>query len=89
MSTNYYLVQADPTPFYGQVVVARTSGRRTYMCLDDPTSEWVDADGRWAGVPNVTLPASLADLKALVASGRYRLMDEYGRQRDVEEECGK
>lgn len=89
MSTSYYLVQTEPTPLYGQVKVARSNGSRTYMCQDDPAPEWVDADGRWAGVPNVTLPASLADLKALVASGRYRLMDECGRQREVEEVFGE
>ena len=35
--------------------------------------------------PNVTMPATVADLKTLVASGRYRLVDEYGEEHDVEE----
>ena len=69
MSTSYYLVQTEPTPLYGQVKVAQTSGGKTFL--------WPDTEA-----------ASVGDLKALVASGRYRLMDEYGNECDVEEVFG-
>jgi hypothetical protein len=47
----------------------------------------VDDDGDQV-CPDITKPATVADLKALVASGRYRLMDEYGEERDTEEVFG-
>lgn len=31
----------------------------------------------------------MVDLKALVASGGYRFVDEYGKERDVEEVFGE
>ena len=87
MSTSYYLVQTEPTPLYGQVKVAQTSGGKTFL-WPDTEAGWVNADGCWEGPPDVTTPASVGDLKALVASGRYRLMDEYGNECDVEEVFG-
>ncbi len=86
MSTSYYLVQTEPTPLYGMAKVAQTSGGKTSLWNDDP--EWADANGDYAGTPEMTAPASVADLKALVASGRYRLVDEYGEERNVEEIFG-
>lgn len=88
MSTSYYLVQTEPTPLYGKVKVAKTSGGKTFLWPYGCETDWVDASGRLAKVPPVTTPASVADLKALVASGRYRLVDEYGEERDVEEVFG-
>lgn len=85
MSTSYYLVQTEPTPFYGQTKVAQTSGGKTFLWPYDHEADWVDAGGRLAEAPSVTTPATVADLKALVASGRYRIVDEYGEEHDVEE----
>lgn len=87
MSTSYYLVQTEPTQLYGQAKVAQKSCGKTFLWYDAET-EWVNADGCWAGTPDITVPASVADLKALVASGRYRLVDEYGEERDVGEVFG-
>ena len=87
MSTSYYLVQTEPTQLYGQAKVAQKSCGKTFLWYDAET-EWVNADGCWAGTPDITVPVSVADLKALVASGRYRLVDEYGEERDVEEVFG-
>ena len=88
MSTRYYLVQTEPTQLYGCAEVAQRSGGRTFLRTDDPEDDWADADGGWVGGPDITVPASVADLEALVASGRYRLVDEYGEERDVEEVFG-
>lgn len=49
---------------------------------------FVDANGDQLFAPDLTVPKTVADLKALVASGRYRLVDEYGEGRDVEEVFG-
>ena len=84
MSTSYYIVRTEPTPLYGQVKVAKTSGGKTSL-LTYNEAAWVDADGNYEDFPRVTAPATVADLKALVASGRYRFVDEYGEERDVEE----
>lgn len=89
MSTSYYLVQTEPTPLYGRAKVAQSSGGVTSPWMDCSEPEWVDADGTWEGIPDVTVPVSVADLKALVASGRYRLVDEYGEEHDVREVFGK
>lgn len=35
------------------------------------------------------MPATVADLKALVASGEYRFIDEHGEEHDVEEVFGE
>lgn len=88
MSTSYYLVQTEPTPLYGRAKVAQTSGGVTFLWPYDPEPEWTGADGGWVGGPDVTVPATVADLKALVASGRYRLVDEYHEEYDVEEVFG-
>lgn len=88
MSTSYYIVRTEPTPLYGRVKVAQTSGGVIFPWENDPEAEWVDDEGNWAGVPRVTAPASVVDLKALVASGRYRFVDEYWVDHDVEEVFG-
>lgn len=88
MSTSYYLVQTEPTQLYGQVKVAQTSGGKTCLWKYDHDAEWVDADRVWTNRPNMTMPATVADLKALVASGGYRFVDEYGEEHDVEEVFG-
>ena len=88
MSTNYYLVQTEPTPLHGATKVAQAGGGKTSLWTHGIETAWMDADGNWADVPHVTAPASVADLKVLVASGRYRLVDEYGKERDVEEVFG-
>lgn len=88
MSTNYYLVQTKPTPLYGLAKVAQVSGGKPLMCTQDTGIGWVDGNLNWAGDPHITMPASVSDLKALVASGRYRFVDEYGVDRDVEDVFG-
>ena len=88
MSTSYYLVQTEPTQLYGQAKVAQKIAGKTYLWQCDPEPEWVDASGDLANAPAVTMPASVADLEALVASGSYRLVDEYGEERDVGEVFG-
>lgn len=88
MSTSYYLVQTEPTPLYGQVKVAQTSGGKTFLWQHDPDAGWVDANGEWADRPDMTKPVTVADLKALVASGGYRFVDEYGEEHDVDEVFG-
>ena len=88
MSTSYYLVQTETTPLYGQLKVAETSGGKTSLWQHEPYPEWVDEYGDQADCPDITMPASVSDLKALVASGRYRFVDEYGVDRDVEEVFG-
>ena len=89
MSTSYYLVQTEPTPLYGRVKVAQSSGGDTSLWHYDDNPEWVDADEDWCDVPDVTRPATVADLKALVATGRYRFVDEYGEGHDVLEVFGE
>lgn len=88
MSTSYYLVQTEPTPLYGHIKVAQTSGDTTSLWVYDGP-EWGNADGDWVGKPRVTAPASVDDLKTLVASGKYRLVDEYGKEHGVEEVFGE
>lgn len=88
MSTRYYIVRTEPTPLYGQVKVAETSGGETSLLTYGNEAAWVDADGNYEDFPHVTAPATVADLKTLVASGRYRLVDEYGVDHDVEEVLG-
>lgn len=88
MSTSYYLVQSEPTPLYGQLKVARASGGKASLWRHELYPEWVDEYGDRADCPDITVPATVADLKALVASGRYRFVDEYGVERDVEEVFG-
>lgn len=89
MSTSYYLVQTEPTPLYGRVKVAQSSGGETSLWRYEDDPEWVDADGDWCDVPDVTRPATVDDLKALVATGRYRFVDEYGEGHDVQEVFGE
>lgn len=89
MSTSYHLVQTEPTPLYGQVKVAKTSGGKTSLLTYCNEAAWVDADGNFEDFPRVTAPATVVDLKALVASGGYRFVDEYGKERDVEEVFGE
>lgn len=88
MSTSYYLVQTEPTPLYGQIKVAQTSGGKASLWKYGPEPEWVDASGYRPDSPHITAPATVADLKALIASGRYRLVDGYGEERGVEEVFG-
>lgn len=88
MSTSYYLVQTEPTLVYGRAKVAQTSGGKAYMWPYDPMNGWAYADGDQLFAPDLTVPKTLADLKALVASGEYRFIDEYGEERDVEEVFG-
>lgn len=88
MSTDYYLVQTDPTPIYDRAKVAQKSGGNVSLWTDDDI-DWVGVDGDMVDAPNVTMPATVADLKVLVASGRYRLMDEYWEEHDVEEVFGE
>lgn len=89
MSTSYYLVQTEPTLLYGRAKVAQSSGSKTSILWPYASEpELVDADGIWADTPDMTVPATVADLKALVASGRYRLVDEYGMVCDVQEVFG-
>lgn len=88
MSTDYYLVQTDPTPIYGRAKVAQKSGGNVSLWTDDDI-DWVGVDGDMVDALNVTMPATVADLKVLVASGRYRLMDEYWEEHDVEEVFGE
>ena len=89
MSTSCCLVQTEPTPLYGRVRVAQSSAGETSLWHYDDDPEWVDADGDWCDVPDVTRPATVADLKALVATRRYRFVDEYGEGHDVLEVFGE
>lgn len=88
MSTSYYLVQTKPTQLYGLAKVAQVSGGKPLMCTHGTGIGWVDGNLNWAGDPHITMPATVGDLKALVASGRYRLVDEYGKKCDVEKVFG-
>ena len=89
MSTSYYLVQTEPTLVYGRAKVAQTSGGKAHMWPYDPMNGWVNADGDQLFAPDLTVPKTVADLKALVASGRYRFVDEYWEEHDVEEVFGE
>lgn len=53
MSTSYYLVQTEPTPLYGQVKVAKTSGGKTSLLTYCNEAAWVDADGNFEDFPRV------------------------------------
>ena len=88
MSTSYYIVRTEPTPLYGQVKVAKANGGKASLLTHCNEAAWVDADGNYEDFPRVTAPATVADLKALVASGRYRFVDEYGVDHGVEEVFG-
>lgn len=90
MITSYYLIQTEPTLFYGQAKVAHTKGSKVsflppYRC---PRPKWVGAGGIRSDEPDFTRPATVDDLKTLVASGKYRLVDEYGEEHDVQEVFG-
>ena len=61
MSTDYYLVQTDPTPIYGRAKVAQKSGGNVSLWTDDDI-DWVGVDGDMVDAPNVTMPATVADL---------------------------
>jgi hypothetical protein len=43
MSTDYYLVQTDPTPIYGRAKVAQKSGGNVSLWTDDDI-DWVGVD---------------------------------------------
>lgn len=66
MSTSYYLVQTEPTLVYGRAKIAQTSGGKTRMWPYDPMNGWAYADGGQLFAPDLTVPKTVADLKALV-----------------------
>ena len=90
MSTSYYLVQTEPTPLYGQVKVAKTSGGKTSLLTYCNEAAWVDADGNFLKISRVSprqrrWPTSRRSWRV----GGYRFVDEYGKERDVEEVFGE
>lgn len=91
MSTSYYLVQTEPTQLYGQAKVAQKSCGKTFLWYDAET-EWVNADGCWAGTPDITVPASMDSAETPVqdhfAEVRKMVRLGSGAERDVEEVFG-
>lgn len=88
MSTRYYLVQTKPTLAYGVAEVAQVSGGKPLMRTHGTGIGWIDGNGDWIGDPHITMPATVSDLRALISSGRYRLVDEYGVVHDVKRVFG-
>ena len=85
MSGRYYLIPTEPTPPHGRIQVSDTHRGKALLWQYEPAPEWEDAEWNWDGPLGVPAPIAVADLKALVASGRYRFVDECGVDRGVEE----
>lgn len=88
MNTNYYLVQQEPTQLYGYLRVANSTANGVSLFQWNETPEWRDGNGEYMPYPSMTMPQTEADLKALLDSGAYRLVDEYGDEARFEDLFG-
>lgn len=91
MSMNYYLRRKEPMEVYAVRRVAVSHGcHHAVMTGDELDAEFWDKDGFIVPMPysSIINPPSIGDIRILVDSGDYELVDEYGRVRDVKEVFG-
>lgn len=93
MSTNYYLRRKESVEIWAQARVLRRSAGAVSPCRDD-RAELVDAGGEFVAEAygdynDIPRPCSVADLRDLLAGGRYELYDEYGERCELDEAMGE
>lgn len=91
MSTSYYLRRRKQVTVYEQVKVLQSSGGKAIVWPFDGDAALVAADGEYVTElyqGTIPRPRSIADLRDLLAGGRYELRDEYGEIVDLDEVLG-
>lgn len=94
MSTCYYLVRNKPEQIYEARRVAVGTGNGLSFVADEDSELW-DGEGGTVAYrykeSTIGRPANLSDLRGMLSTGAYRLVDEYGDETDpdeLEEEYG-